>query len=251
MRVQLPTIIFVSLSLIIAIPLLYYMKTNGDVASRQAINLESEEFKSLREQGAVARNAEKYEQAIAIYEEALKMRPENAEVVNDLAATYYEFGLEQAGPSWPSWETDLTGHTPPEALQEFQRAIDTVVSGYIVFKSDKPDVTEAIEKKAQEIDAYLYAERFGDNATLNIVIGNTRTLFKKATEGYLRAIDIKPTYSPAYRNLGSLYMNVGRHDTAVDYLEKAYELDPRDEELGQYLNELRSKNMPIISTVNP
>jgi tetratricopeptide (TPR) repeat protein len=251
MRVQLPTIIFLCISLIIIIPLIYYMKTSNQAPSREAINLESEEFKSLREQGSVAHNAHKYEQAIKIFEEALRMRPENAEVHNDLAATCYEFGLEQAGPSWPSWEANLAGRTPTEALQEFQRAIDTVVSGYIVFKSDKPEVTQAIEKKAREIDAYLYTERFGDNATMNIVIGKTKALFMKAIEGYLRAIDIKPAYSPAYRNLGSLYMKIGRYDTAIDYLEKALELDPRDEDLQEYLNQLRSDNTPIIPTTQP
>ena len=239
MRLQLPTIIFLCLSLVVIVPLIYYMKTNDQVVDREAVNLEGEEFKSLREQATVSHNAKKYPQAIQIYEEALRMRPENAEVHNDLAATYHEFGIEYAGPSWPSWETNMAGRTPAEALQELQKAIAEVGSGYIVLKSDKPAVTTAIEQKIQEIDAYLYNDRFGDRATMNIVVGKTKELLLKARDHYLRAIDVKPTYSPAYRNLGSLYMKIGRHDTAVDYLQKAYQLDPRDEDLEQYLNQFK------------
>lgn len=239
MRLQLPTIIFLCLSFIVVVPLVYYMKTNDQATSREAINLEGQEFKSLREQAAIAHNAKRHTAAIQIYEEALKMRPDNAEVHNDLGATYYGFGLDYAGPNWPSWETDLASKTPAEALQELQTAIVEVGSGYIVMSSDKPEVTAVIDKKAQEIGAYIYAEQFGENVTMNVVIGKTKELFMNARDHYLRAIDIKPTYPRPYFNLGALYMKIGQHDTAVDYLEKSYQLDPRDKELEQYLNQLR------------
>ncbi|MCZ6677826.1 MAG: tetratricopeptide repeat protein [Candidatus Poribacteria bacterium] len=239
MRLQLPTIIFLCLSLVVIVPLIYYMKTSDQIVNREAINLEGEEFKSLREQAAVARNAKRHTQAIQSLDEALKMRPDNAEVHNDMGATYYEFGLDQAGPSWPSWKGDLAGKTAAAALKELQTAIDTTVSGYIVLKSDKLSVTEAIEAKVQDSDAYMYIEQFGSNATINIVIGATKEFFMKARDHYLRAIDIRPAYPRPYFNLGALYMKIGQYDTAIDYLEKAFELDPRDEELQQYLNQLR------------
>lgn len=247
MRLQLPTIIFLCLSLIVVVPLIFYMKTGDQMASREAINLEGQEFKSLREQAAVAHNAKKHTAAIQMYEEALKMRPDNAEVHNDLGATSYKYGLEYAGPNWPSWETDVTSLTPAEAVQELELAVAEVNSGYIVMKSDKPDVTEAINRKAEEIGAYIYLQQFGEDVTMNIVIGKTKELFMKARDHYLRAVDIKPTYPRPYFNLGALYMKIGQHDTAVDYLEKSYQLDPRDKDLEVYLNELRSDNRGYIS----
>ena len=247
MRLQLPTIIFLCLSLIVVVPLIFYMKTGDPMASREAINLEGQEFKSLREQAAVAHNAKRHTAAIQMLEEALKMRPDNAEVHNDIGATSYKYGLEYAGPNWPSWEADLTNQTPAGAVHELETAITEVDSGYIVMRSDKPDVTEAINNKAQEIDAYIYAQQFGEDVTVNIVIGKTRELFMKARDHYLRAIDIKPTYPRPYFNLGALYMKIGQHDTAIDYLEKSYQLDPRDKELEAYLNELRSDNRGYIS----
>ena len=247
MRLQLPTIIFLCLSLIVVVPLIYYMKTGDQMAAREAINLEGQEFKSLREQAAVAHNAKRHTAAIQIYEEALKMRPDNAEVHNDLGATCYEYGLDYAGPNWPSWEADLASQTPAEAVHELETAVAEVGSGYIVMRSDKPDVTEAINKKAQEIGAYIYLQQFNEDVTMNIVIGKTKELFMKTRDHYLRAIDIKPTYPRPYFNLGALYMKIGQHDTAVDYLEKSYQLDPRDKELETYLNELRSDNRGYIS----
>ena len=247
MRLQLPTIIFLCLSLIVVVPLIFYMKTGDQRASREAINLEGQEFKSLREQAAVAHNAKKHTAAIQMYEEALKMRPDNAEVHNDLGATSYKYGLEYAGPNWPSWEADLTSQTPAGAVHEFQTAITEVGSGYIVMRSDKPEVTEAINRKAEEIGAYIYLQQFGEDVTMNIVIGKTKELFMKSRDHYLRAVDIKPTYPRPYFNLGALYMKIGQHDTAIDYLEKSYQLDPRDKELEAYLNELRSDNRGYIS----
>ncbi len=247
MRLQLPTIIFLCLSLIVVVPLIYYMKTSDQMVAREAINLEGQEFKSLREQAAIAHNAKRHTAAIQIYEEALRMRPDNAEVHNDIGATSYDYGLDYAGPNWPSWKTDLTGQTPAEAVQELETAVAEVGSGYIVMISDKSDVAEAINAKAQAIDAYIYIQQFGEDVTMNIVIGKTKELFMKARDHYLRSIDIKPTYPRPYFNLGALYMKIGQHDTAVDYLEKSYQLDPRDKELEVYLNELRSDNRGYIS----
>ena len=57
----------------------------------------------------------------------------------------------------------------------------------------------------------------------------------RARDHYIRALDLKPTHSVAYRNLGSFYMKVGRTDKALDYFQEAYKLDPRDEELEEVL----------------
>ena len=240
MRLQLSTIICVCISLIVVISLAVIMKVNEQGVNREAVNLESEEFKMMREHAQSAYQAQNYTQAIQLYEDSARMRPENAEVHNDLGATYYDFGLAHAGPDWPSWgEKDLSDSPLTAALQELQTAIKQVGSGYIVLKTDDPEVTAAIEKKVGETDGYVYTERFENNATINILIGKTKAFFMKARNSYLVSIDIKPTYSPAYRNLGSLYMKIGQHDAAIDYFEKAYQLDPRDKELEQYLSQFK------------
>ena len=43
MRLQLPTIIFLCLSLIVVVPLIFYMQSSDQMATREAINLEGQE----------------------------------------------------------------------------------------------------------------------------------------------------------------------------------------------------------------
>ncbi len=186
-----------------------------------------------------AYNAKDYEKAISLYEDAITMRPENAEVLNDLGATYYAYGLAYAGPSWPSWETDLEGKTAAEGLDELQMAITHTKSGYIVMNSANRGSTESIEQKAEELGAIVYTETWEDQVTIRLLIGKTQQFLMKAEDAYRRSIDLKPTYSPAYHNLGSLLMKIGQTDSAVNYLREAHYLDPRNKKLEQYLTQFK------------
>ena len=199
MRLQLPTIIVLCFAVILAITLIYNMGVKDD-GPGESVNLQSAEFKMIRTHATEAYTAKDYDKAIALYEDAITMRPENAEVLNDLGATYYAYGLEYAGPSWPSWDSDLEGKTVAEGLDELQMAIKHTESGFIVMNSASRNMAKAIEQKAKEL---------------------------------------KPTYSPAYHNLGSLLMKIGQTDAAVGYLRQAYDLDPRNKDLEQYLTQFK------------
>jgi len=240
MRLQLPTIIALCVAVGLIVPLIYFVRVDED-GMGVGVNLESEEFKQMRTHAKDAFNAKKYEQAIVLYENSVKMRPENAEVYNDLGATYYAFGLEYAGPSWPSWESDLAGKTVFEAREELKTAVSQTVSGYIELKSDRRELTEAVEKQAKQLGATVHINMWEERATISILLGKTQEFLTKARDSYIRAVDLKPTYSPAYRNLGSLFMKLGQSDTAVDYLQEAYALDPRDKELEQYLSQFKRR----------
>ena len=238
MRLQLPTIIVLCFALVLIVPLIYFIGIKDD-GTRESINLQSAEFKMMRTHATNAYNAKDYEKAIALYEEAITMRPENAEVLNDLGATYYAYGLEYAGPSWPSWESDLEGKTVTEGIDELQSAVTHTESGYIRLKSADRKMTEAIEQKAKELGAIVYTEMWEDRATIGMLIGKTQQFLMKAQDAYVRAIELKPTYSPAYHNLGSLLMKINRTDSAVNYLRQAHDLDPRDKKLEQYLTQFK------------
>ena len=237
MKLQLPTLIAVCVALLLIGGFYFFGKDKAELGI--AVNLESEEFKQLRAHATDAFNAGKYEQAIALYAEAIKMRPENAEVYNDLGAVYYQQGLEYAGPSWPSWEKDLSGNSFDEALAELNIAVTKTDSGVIVLKTRDDAVAGALEEQAKTLGAEVYRQRWENEITLNILIGQTKVFLLKSRDYYLRALDLKPTHSVAFRNLGSFYMKVGRTDKALDYYQEAYKLDPRDEELEEYLHQFR------------
>lgn len=237
MKLQLPTLIAVCIAILLIGGIYFFGRDKPDLGI--AVNLESEEFKQLRSDAQDAFNAGKYAQAIELYSEALKMRPENAEVYNDLGAVYYEQGLQYAGPEWPSWQKDILGNSVEDALAELHTAFEHTDSGIIHFKTRKEAIANAIAEEAKARGGEVYRERWENEISLNILTGQTKDYLLKARNHYLRALDLKPTHSVAYRNLGSFYMKVGRTDKAVDFYQEAYKLDPRDAELEEYLNQFK------------
>ena len=237
MKLQLPTLIAVCVAILLIGGIYFFGRDKTELGI--AVNLESEEFKQIRTHATDAFNAGKYQQAIELYSMALKMRPENAEIYNDLGTVYYEQGLRYAGPNWPSWEKELREETPNQAVEELNAAVTKTTSGVIVLKTRDATVADAIEKQAQQLDGEIYRQRWENEITLSILIGDTKTYMLRARDHYYRALDLKPTHSVAYRNLGSFFMKVGKTDTALDHFQEAYKLDPRDTELEEYLNQFR------------
>ena len=237
MKLQLPTLIAVCVAILLIGGIYFFGRDKPELGI--AVNLESEEFKQIRTHATDAFNAGKYQQAIELYSMALKMRPENAEIYNDLGTVYYEQGLRYAGPSWPSWEKELREETPDQAVEELNAAVTKTTSGVVVLKTRDDAVADAIEKHGQQLDGEVYRQRWENEITVSILIGDTKTYLLRARDHYYRALDLKPTHSVAYRNLGSFYMKVGKTDTALDHYQEAYKLDPRDTELEEYLNQFR------------
>ena len=237
MKLQLPTLIAVCVAILLISGIYFFGRDKTELGI--AVNLESEEFKQLRTHATDAFNAKKYKQATELYSAALKMRPENAEIYNDLGTVYYEQGLKYAGPSWPSWEKELRDETPAQAVEELEAAVAKTTSGIIVFKTRDEAVADTIEAHAKQLGGEVYRQRWENETTLSILIGDTRVYLLRARDHYYRALDLKPTHSVAYRNLGSFYMKVGKTDRALDHYQEAYKLDPRDTELEEYLNQFR------------
>ena len=237
MKLQLPTLIAVCVAILLIGGIYFFGRDKAELGI--AVNLESEEFKQLRTHATDAFNAGKYKQAIELYSTALKMRPENAEIYNDLGTVYYEQGLKYAGPSWPSWEKELREETPNQAVEELKAAVAKTTSGVIVLKTRDEAVADAIEEHAKQFGGEVYRQRWENETTVNILIGETKVYLLRARDHYYRALDLKPTHSVAYRNLGSFFMKVGKTDSALDHYQDAYKLDPRDTELEEYLNQFR------------
>ena len=237
MKLQLPTLIAVCIAILLIGGIYFFGRDKAELGI--AVNLESEEFKQIRTHATDAFNAGKYQQAIELYSMALKMRPENAEIYNDLGTVYYEQGLRYAGPSWPSWEKELREETPDQAVEELKIAVAETTSGAILLKTRDDAVADAIEAHAKQLGGEVYRQRWENEITLSILIGETRVYLLRARDHYYRALDLKPTHSVAYRNLGSFFMKVGKTDRALDHYQEAYRLDPRDTELEEYLNQFR------------
>lgn len=242
-----PLIIGVILSITVLLFIALLMQSDDNDA--EVVNMDSQEFKDLREQARIDHSGKRYEQAILKLTAALKMRPQNSEVRNDLGATYYALGLECAGSIWPSWERDLTANTIAEGNLELETALREVESGYLVFICTN-EMAKQVEQYAKQKNLYVSNKNWSSKSRkVNILAGKTKEFFLKARDSYVAAIDIKPTYDAPYQNLGALYIKIGQLDVGKDNLEKAYELNPRNDELRMYLHQFKSKEFTTTSKV--
>jgi tetratricopeptide (TPR) repeat protein len=251
MKVQLSTIIAVSICLLFLIPMVIYVRTRSTYIPADERMLESEEFRNLREEGKnLAETGEKYyedgdlnkaleyyNKAIETYTQALKIRPENAEIHNDLGAVYYNLGKAV---SEPIWTDDLRKRSLSEALDVLQEALKEVKSGVIVLTFSDKTIAEKVMKFAlsQGYYAHINPEEGGE-FDLYVIKGRTKDAFLKAESEFLRAKTIKERYAPAYRNLGALYISMGRKEEGIQNLELALRIEPYDKELRAYLQQIK------------
>ena len=233
MKLQLPTIIIVCLSVVLILTIHFL---GGDTQSIQEINEESEEFQTVRVDAENAYNAKNFDHAIELYEQALELRPENAEIFNDLGSVHYDLGLKYAGPKWPSWQ--ILKESLEDALADLELAIQTIESGYIVFTTNSTEIAKAVEKKAKAEGAAVFPYHGNMQTTLNILVGSTKDHLLHARWLYLKSIEFKSTYAAPYRNIGSFYMKIGIKYKAINYLQEALKREPSDEELAEYLRQL-------------
>ena len=235
---QIPIIIIVCLSLLVILSIHFVGGKNTQTISEG--NEESHNFRSIRFDAENAYASQQYGKAIEYYEEAIELRPDNAEICNDLGAVHYDLGLKNAGPEWPSWnDIDLNG-TATEAITELDVAFQNVESGYFRVNTSSLEIAKVIQEEAKNRDATVFPFHGSTVTTLNILVGPTREHFLYAQEYYLRAIELKSTYAAPYRNLGSFFMKIGIRDKGVNYLREAYKRQPNDPELAEYLHQFKS-----------
>lgn len=235
MKLQLPTIIIVCLSIVLII--IIYAFVGKTTEYTLDTTEESADFSLIRVDAANAYKSQEYTQAIELYEQAFNLRPENAEVCNDLASVHYDLGLKFAGPEWPSWPVIRSDGSVKEVLAELNRAYKHVESGYIVVETKSAEIAKAVENNAKDNRASVYPYKGNKKFTLNILIGSTKDHLEQAKTLYLQAIELKSTYAAPYRNIGSFYVKIGLTERALNYLQEAYKRDPSDTELAEYLHQ--------------
>lgn len=239
MKLQLPTIIIVVLSIVLILTIHFLGGNNFQSIGER--NEESNDFRSIRIDAKNAYNLKDYDQAIHLYDQALDLRPENAEIYNDLGSVHYDLGLKNAGPDWPSWKPVQIDESIEDALAKLELAIEKTESGYLVFNTRSTKIARAVEEKAKAKGAAVFPYFGNTQTTLNILIGPTKDHLLEARSMYIKSMELKSTYDAPYRNLGSFYMKIGIRDKALNFYEEAYKRAPSDEELAEYLHQFRTR----------
>ena len=238
MKLQLPTLIIVFLSIVLILLIHFLGSDNKQV--HKDIQKESQEFQMVRADADNAHNAQDFTEAIYLYEQALDLRPENAEICNDLGAVHYKLALKYAGPEWPSWPTiDISHGSAAEGIAELDLAIKNTESGYIILETNSTEIAKTIEEHAKTKGAEVFPYYGNTHTTLNILIGPTKDHLLEARSLYLKSVELKSNYEAPYRNLGSFYMKIGLRDKAINVLQEALKRQPGDQELEEYLQQFQ------------
>jgi tetratricopeptide (TPR) repeat protein/membrane associated rhomboid family serine protease len=167
-----------------------------------------------------------FDQAIAIYKEALEIKPDLAAARHDLGVAYMRSGLYD------------------EAIAAFNQAIEVsqdpglrVLAHYnlgMIYTDKKlPDEAITSLKKALEIKPDYADARHGLGVVyMRIGLNNDAiTAFKQTIE----ANDRPELNATAYYNLGLIYAKTELHDEAIESLEKSVRLQPGDPDTYSFL----------------
>ena len=95
------------------------------------------------------------------------------------------------------------------------------------------------EAKAEAKKAYKAGVEYGNAG-----------LFMQATDLFKRAIKLRPDYADAYRSLGHAYFDLKDWDNAIESLERALELNPKDKDARQRLELARSLKESATNSTN-
>jgi tetratricopeptide (TPR) repeat protein len=161
--------------------------------------------------GYCLRNLGKYPEAIASYERAFRLKPEDPEIPNNLCVAYGMAG-------------------------RFSEALESCTTALRL----KPDLAEAhnnlgwalhrLGRDQEAIEACKEAIRYNpDVAMAHFNLGNAyagRQRYSDAIESYKHALHLDFNYAEGHLNLGAAYFELGRYEQATDSYKQAIRIKP-------------------------
>ncbi|MCG8361917.1 MAG: tetratricopeptide repeat-containing serine protease family protein [Pseudanabaenales cyanobacterium] len=157
------------------------------------------------------RNQKKYEESLALYEEALQLAPNKAKAWFGKGYSLDELGRYE------------------EALAAYDKALEIDPDdswawrnrGNSLLNLDRYEKAISSYDKALEIDPDDSSAWTGRGASLE---GLGR--YEEAIASHDESLEIDPDYSLAWRNRGNSLNDLGRYEEAIDSYDKALEIDP-------------------------
>lgn len=124
-------------------------------------------------------------------------------------------------------------HRLPESVQEFKTAIRLTPVAYPDCENNLGNALCGLGLYAEAVPHYLraadYLMRPRDQAIACVNLGNSYNALNQlqmAYGAYLRAVQLRPDYAPAYNNLGSVLNQLGKFDNAATAYELALKYAP-------------------------
>lgn len=145
-------------------------------------------------------------QAIQSYQAALKLRPDHADALNNLANAYKEAGN--------SVEAEKLYRRAIEVRPNFAGAHSNL--GNLLKEQHKLDAALKEYKAAIDADSN-FADAYSNMGNALKDLGR----FDEAIKAYTNAIELRPSFADAYGNLASVYKDTGNLPKAIEYYNQA------------------------------
>lgn len=216
---------------------------------QEAIRLSPMDFETRRGLGNIYKflvsiNAEgSHEAALAQFDEAIKLSPQNPSLFRDKALIYISEAVSKKDNSL----LDL-------AQKELEKAIelkpDYAAAHFLLAQifDAKGDSTEAI--KRGESAALISPNDIGALFQLGLLYHKANRL-EEAEVVFKRTIAINPNYSNARYFLGLIYDKTKRKNNAISEFEKISALNPGNDEVEKILSNLRSGKSALFGISPP
>ena len=177
-------------------------------AFREAIRLKSKDAKAWKNLAAALRRQKRFKESLETMETA-------ARIDKDVPAWHYFYMGRDAGELKQTAKAERYYRRALEADPEFKSALRELVFLYMN-AGRYGEAREAYPELPKFIDRLAY-EHFNAGR------------FEKALEIYRHGIAVSPGDADVRANLGAVLAQLGRYSEAVDALEKALEINPRQE----------------------
>ncbi|WP_066380136.1 MULTISPECIES: serine/threonine-protein kinase [unclassified Anabaena] len=200
----------------------------------------------LSKQGNILFELQRYEDALAAYEQAVNIRPDYAQGWNgkgrtlaklkqyEAALTAYDTAIQLQPNYVEAWRgrgfvlQNLRRYT--EAIASFDKALQ-LNNNYPEVWNAQGETYSNLKQYNNAIAAYEQAiELQPENYTVwynkGLALQNLQ-LYEDAIAAFKQAVKIKPDYERAWYNLGNAQVNVNRYEDAINAYEKTVQYNPK------------------------
>ncbi|RAM48949.1 MAG: protein kinase [Hapalosiphonaceae cyanobacterium JJU2] len=218
----------------------------GTVASIYILNsINSVNATELYKKANILYELQRYQDALSVYEKAVKIRPEYAEAWNGQASTLsklreykaaltaYDRAIQIEPDYLEAWIgrgfvlKDLRRYQ--EAIASFDKALQLENNSPLVWNA-KGEALNSLKRYDEAISAYEQAinlKKDDDEAWYN----KAQTLknlkrYEEAIKAYDKTLEIKPSYTEAWYNRGNSLVNLQREQDALTAYEQAVQTNP-------------------------
>jgi tetratricopeptide (TPR) repeat protein len=170
-----------------------------------------------------------WQNAVTLFENAIKVTPDNPLAQNNLGVALYEDGRFDEAMAYFTKAIQIN----PEYTNAHNN-LAILLSGQGKYEEAELHYLEAIKFDTEHPDAHY---NLG-----SLLLRQKR--YKEAGAHFAEMIKIDPTYAKAYNKIGFILAQQGKLQGAREFLKKATQLDPDDLKARDYLEILNRKILP-------